>query len=72
MMALDPITLDPGDPGPIYLQIATRLRSAIATGALSSGARLPSARTLSAQLGVAQEALDLRLYPLFEVRELLS
>src|ERR1700723_2718500 len=54
MMALDPITLDPGDPGPIYLQIATRLRSAISTGALSSGARLPSARTLSAQLGVAR------------------
>jgi len=51
---LDPITLNPGDPGPIYLQIATRLRSAIATGALSAGARLPSARTLSAQLGVAR------------------
>jgi GntR family transcriptional regulator/MocR family aminotransferase len=48
------ITLDPGDPGPLYLQIATRLRSAIATGALSSGARLPSARSLSAQLGVAR------------------
>jgi GntR family transcriptional regulator/MocR family aminotransferase len=48
------ITLDPGEPGPIYLQIATRLRSAIAAGALSSGARLPSARTLSAQLGVAR------------------
>jgi GntR family transcriptional regulator/MocR family aminotransferase len=48
------IMLDPGDPGPLYLQIATRLRSAIATGALSSGARLPSARTLSAQLGVAR------------------
>jgi GntR family transcriptional regulator / MocR family aminotransferase len=59
MIALDPIILNPlilgpGDPGPIYLQIATRLRSAIATGALSSGARLPSARTLSAQLGVAR------------------
>lgn len=48
------ITLDPGEPGPIYLQIASRLRAAIATGALSSGARLPSARTLSAQLGVAR------------------
>jgi GntR family transcriptional regulator/MocR family aminotransferase len=48
------ITLDPGEPGPLYLQIATRLRLAIATGALSSGTRLPSARTLSAQLGVAR------------------
>ena len=52
------ITLDPGEPGPIYLQIATRLRSAIATGALASGARLPSARTLSAQLGVARGTVD--------------
>ena len=48
------ITLDPGEPGPLYLRIASRLRSAIATGALSSGTRLPSARTLSAQLGVAR------------------
>jgi GntR family transcriptional regulator/MocR family aminotransferase len=52
------ITLDPAEPGPLYLQIATRLRSAIATGALSSGARLPSARTLSAQLGVARGTVD--------------
>ena len=52
------ITLDPGAPGPLYLQIATRLRSAIATGALSAGARLPSARTLSAQLGVARGTVD--------------
>jgi GntR family transcriptional regulator/MocR family aminotransferase len=52
------ITLDPGAPGPLYLQIATRLRSAIATGALSAGARLPSARTLSAQLGVARGTID--------------
>ena len=52
------ITLDPGEPGPLYLRIATRLRSAIATGALSAGARLPSARTLSAQLGVARGTVD--------------
>jgi GntR family transcriptional regulator/MocR family aminotransferase len=52
------ITLDPAEQGPLYLQIATRLRSAIATGALSSGARLPSARTLSAQLGVARGTVD--------------
>src|SRR5450755_4577840 len=52
------ITLDPGEPGPLYLQIATRLRSAIAIGALSAGARLPSARTLSAQLGVARGTVD--------------
>jgi GntR family transcriptional regulator/MocR family aminotransferase len=52
------ITLDLAEPGPLYLQIASRLRSAIATGALSSGARLPSARTLSAQLGVARGTVD--------------
>ena len=52
------ITLDPGEPGPLYLQIATRLRSAIATGALTSGTRLPSARTLSSQLGVARGTID--------------
>ena len=52
------ITLDPGEPGPLYLQIATRLRSAIATGALSAGTRLPSARSLSAQLGVARGTVD--------------
>ena len=52
------ITLDPAEPGPLYQRIAARLRSAIATGALSSGARLPSARTLSAQLGVARGTVN--------------
>src|SRR6266567_1034638 len=52
------ITLDPGAPGPLYLQIASRLRAAIATGALAAGVRLPSARTLSAQLGVARGTVD--------------
>ena len=57
-ITLDPITLDPGEPGPLYLQIATRLRQAITTGALGAGARLPSTRTLSAQLGVARGTVD--------------
>ena len=52
------ITLDPGEPGPLFLRIATRLRAAIATGALAAGTRLPSARTLSAQLGVARGTID--------------
>jgi GntR family transcriptional regulator/MocR family aminotransferase len=52
------IVLDSAESGPLYLQIATRLRAAIATGALSAGARLPSARTLSAQLGVARGTVD--------------
>ncbi len=52
------ITLDPGEPGPLFLQIATRLRAAIAAGAIGAGTRLPSARTLSAQLGVARGTID--------------
>ena len=52
------ITIDPGEPGPLFLQIATRLRVAIATGALAPGTRLPSSRTLSAQLGVARGTVD--------------
>ena len=52
------ITLDPGESGPLFLQIATRLRAAISTGAIGAGARLPSARTLSAQLGVARGTID--------------
>jgi GntR family transcriptional regulator/MocR family aminotransferase len=40
------------------MQIAARLRTAIATGTLAAGARLPSARTLSAQLGVARGTVD--------------
>ena len=55
------ITLDPGEPGPLYLQIATRLRSAIAVGVRCRPAlRLPSAIAcrLSAQLGVARGTVD--------------
>ncbi len=57
-ITLESLTLAPGAPGPIFLQIAMRLRSAIATGALQPGARLPSSRTLSAQLGVARGTVD--------------
>ena len=39
-------------------QIATRLRAAIAAGALAPGARLPSARALADQLGVARGTVD--------------
>jgi GntR family transcriptional regulator/MocR family aminotransferase len=52
------ITLDPADAGPLYLQIANRLRAAVVSGQLACGARLPSARTLAAQLGIARGTVD--------------
>jgi GntR family transcriptional regulator/MocR family aminotransferase len=52
------IALDRSDSGPLHLQIATRLRMAIATGVLAPGARLPSARSLAGQLGVARGTVD--------------
>ena len=45
-------TLDPRSPVPLYAQIASRLRLAIATGEVRAGATLPSVRQLSAQLRV--------------------
>ncbi len=53
-----PIVLDRTVSGPLHLQIATRLRAAIASGVLTAGARLPSARSLAGQLGVARGTVD--------------
>jgi len=53
-----PIVLDRTASGPLHLQIATRLRTAITAGALAPGARLPSARSLAGQLGVARGTVD--------------
>jgi GntR family transcriptional regulator/MocR family aminotransferase len=55
---LAPIVLDPSDTAPLYLQIATRLRVAVAAGTLTAGARLPSARTLASQLGITRGTVD--------------
>jgi GntR family transcriptional regulator/MocR family aminotransferase len=52
------ISLDPAETAPLFLQIAGRLRSAIATGRVTPGARLPSARALAAQLAVARGTVD--------------
>ncbi len=57
-MTATPITLDRAVSGPLHLQIATRLRAAIAAGVLAPGARLPSARSLADQLGVARGTVD--------------
>ena len=44
--------IDPRSPTPLYEQIASRLRVAIASGELVAGIGLPSVRTLAAQLRV--------------------
>ncbi len=44
--------IDPRSPIPLYVQIADRLRVAIATGELGPGVPLPSVRQLSSQLRV--------------------
>jgi GntR family transcriptional regulator / MocR family aminotransferase len=51
-------TLDPAGSEPIFLQIAARVRSAIATGEIAPGTRLPSTRALAAQLSVARGTVD--------------
>jgi GntR family transcriptional regulator/MocR family aminotransferase len=53
-----PIALDRTDRSPLALQIANRLRVAIAAGTLAPGARLPSARGLASQLDVARGTVD--------------
>ena len=52
------ITLDPTETGPLFLQIAARVRTAIAHGQMSPGGRLPSSRALAAQLAVARGTVD--------------
>jgi len=52
------ITLDQEIGEPLSQQIANRLRDAIAAGTLAPGARLPSARSLAGQLGVARGTVD--------------
>ena len=52
------LTLDPTETDPLFLQIAARVRSAIVSGGIAAGARLPSARALAAQLGVARGTVD--------------
>ena len=44
--------IDPRSPTPLYAQIASRIRVAIAAGELSEGVALPSVRQLSSELRV--------------------
>nr|WP_315394009.1 PLP-dependent aminotransferase family protein [uncultured Duganella sp.] len=56
--APDFLQLDHGAPGPLYRQIYTRYRAAIADGLLQPGARVPSARALALDLGLARGTVD--------------
>jgi GntR family transcriptional regulator len=46
------VTIDPGDPTPIYAQLERGLRAAIATGRLRAGDQLPTVRQLAVDLRV--------------------
>jgi GntR family transcriptional regulator/MocR family aminotransferase len=48
------LALEPGADGTLRRQLEARLRDAVRSGALPGGARLPSTRTLAAQLGVSR------------------
>lgn len=50
--------LDPASNEPIYRQIYWRFRSAISDGALTPGERIPAARALAKELGLARGTID--------------
>jgi GntR family transcriptional regulator/MocR family aminotransferase len=50
--------LDPNAAEPFYRQIYNRVRGAIATGALRPGDRIPSARALTKELGLARGTIE--------------
>ncbi len=47
-------TLDPASTDPLYRQLYSRFRHAIAEGILKPGDRIPSARSLAKELGLAR------------------
>ena len=50
--------LDPAAPEPFYRQIYERFRNAIASGLLKPGDRIPSARALTKELGLARGTIE--------------
>jgi GntR family transcriptional regulator/MocR family aminotransferase len=61
MTAAKPGNISPLDPAaaePFYRQIYDRFRSAIASGVLKPGDRIPSARALTKELGLARGTID--------------
>jgi GntR family transcriptional regulator/MocR family aminotransferase len=53
-----PFSVDRYSPVPLFRQICDRTRAAIAEGRLRPGERLPSARSLAAQLGAARGTVE--------------
>jgi GntR family transcriptional regulator/MocR family aminotransferase len=53
-----PLVFKPGPKAPLQEQVYLRVREAIADGRLAPGERLPSTRSLSAQLNVARGTID--------------
>ena len=45
---------------PVYREVYQRFRSEILSGRLAAGARLPSSRTLAAELGIARGRCSLK------------
>ncbi len=62
--------IDPRSPIPLYVQIAERVRLAIATGTLGSAAPLPSVRQLAAELRINPATVIQAYKDLEAVREL--
>jgi GntR family transcriptional regulator / MocR family aminotransferase len=61
MLAVKPDKMSPLDPtaaAPFYRQIYERLRGAIASGMLKPGDRIPSARALTKELGLARGTIE--------------
>src|ERR1700743_2641005 len=61
MAIMKPSTIAPLDPtaaAPFYRQIYDRFRAAIASGVLKPGDRVPSARALTKELGLARGTIE--------------
>lgn len=52
------ITLQPGDPTPLYEQLYAALAADIRAGTLAAGSALPGRRTMAARLGVSVNTVD--------------
>ncbi len=50
--------LEPASPVPLYAQVYRRIRESILGGSLTTGARLPSTRTLAADLGASRSTVE--------------
>jgi DNA-binding transcriptional regulator YhcF (GntR family) len=58
------MALDPDDPRPPYLQVASQLRAAILTRQLAPGEKMPSGADLAKTYGVSRQTIQQALRPL--------